>query len=381
MPVVCMPLDLVNGRSSAPPARLRVVPWGELGALDPWRELAGRAGEPNPFFESWCLIPALEAFDVRGEVQLALLERDGRLEGIMPLARFRSYDRYPLPHLGNWLHANAFCGSPLVAAGAERAFWRELLAWADENAGAALFLHLHELPAGGAAFHALRDEIAAAPRPAAVVKRSERAMLSSTLTPEAYLEQSLSGKKRKELRRQHNRLAEEGALAFERRQDGESLERWIEAFLALEAAGWKGTEGSALASRRDTRAFFVEALSGAAAAGRLERLTLSLDARPVAMLANFLTPPGAFSFKTAFDERLARFSPGVLLQRENLALLARDDIAWADSCAAAGHPMIEHIWREKRTILRVSLGVGGQARRALGRGLLRAETGADPKGL
>jgi hypothetical protein len=110
-------------------------------------------------------------------------------------------------------------------------------------------------------------------------------------------------------------------------------------------------------------------------------LALTLDRHPIAMLANFLTPPGAFSFKTTYDERLARFSPGVLLQRENLALLARDDIAWCDSCAAADHPMIERIWREKRAIVRVSIAIGGPARQALGHRLLRAETGAEPKGL
>ena len=60
------------------------------------------------------------------------------------------------------------------------------------------------------------------------------------------------------------------------------------------------------------------------------------------MLATFLTPPGAFSFKTTFDEAFARFSPGVLLQRENLELLARPSIEWTDSCADMDHPMIDH---------------------------------------
>jgi hypothetical protein len=99
------------------------------------------------------------------------------------------------------------------------------------------------------------------------------------------------------------------------------------------------------------------------------------------MLANLVAAPGAFSFKTAYDETLARFSPGVLLQRENLALLARDDIAWADSCAAPDHPMIERIWREKREIVRVSVAIGGRARRAAAALLFRAETGAPLEGL
>jgi hypothetical protein len=50
-------------------------------------------------------------------------------------------------------------------------------------------------------------------------------------------------------------------------------------------------------------------LPGAAARGRLERLTLALDGEPLAMLASFLTPPGAFSFKTAFDERFCPLLP------------------------------------------------------------------------
>ena len=82
---------------------------------------------------------------------------------------------------------------------------------------------------------------------------------------------------------------------------------------------------------------------------------------------------GAFSFKTAYDERYARYSPGVLLQRENLDLLAREDIAWCDSCAAADHPMIERIWREKRAMVRVNVAIGGRLRRAAFRQILRAE--------
>ena len=96
------------------------------------------------------------------------------------------------------------------------------------------------------------------------------------------------------------------------------------------------------------------------------------------MLANFITAPGAYSYKTAFDERYARYSPGVLIQQENLALLDRADIAWCDSCAAADHPMIDHIWRERRSIGRVSIAIGGTLRRALFGGLVRAELRRSP---
>ena len=114
--------------------------------------------------------------------------------------------------------------------------------------------------------------------------------------------------------------------------------------------------------------------------GRLERLSLTLDGRPLAMLATFLSPPGAFSYKTAFAEDFARFSPGVLLQRENLAILERPEIAWTDSCAQADHPMIDHLWRERRTVGRLSIAIGGPLRRAAFHRFVRAEMARNPSG-
>lgn len=357
------------------------LPWRDCtDDIRAWDALATRAAEPNPFFESWYLLPALRAFDPAGQVRILRFEQDGALAGLMPLARQSRYYGWPAPHLGNWLHANCFLGAPLVASGAEGPFWRSLLRWADRHAGPGLFLHLRDLPLQGALFDALKAELAAGGRRAALVHREERALLASDLSPEAYLECAMSGKKRKELRRQFARLSEAGALAVERRDDATDLSGWIDAFLALESAGWKGKEGSALACSPPTADLFRESLAGAAQRGRLERLTMTIDGGPIAMLATFVTPPGAFSFKTAFDETYARFSPGVLLQRENLALLARPDIAWTDSCAAADHPMIDHIWRERRAIGRVSIAVGGALRRTAFACLAKAELARNPVG-
>jgi CelD/BcsL family acetyltransferase involved in cellulose biosynthesis len=372
------PLGL-TGASDAN-AAFAVVPWRTFADREGWDALAARAAEPNPFAERWCLDAGLTAF-AADSVQLAALTADGALAGILPLVRRWSYEGYPFPHIGSWLHANAFCGTPLVAAGHEHAFWRELLAWADGHAGRALFLHLEGMSVDGPLYAALRDVCALEKRAAAVVHRLDRALLASELGSQAYYDASLSGKKRKELRRQHARLAEQGALAFERRVDDAGLTEWADAFLALERAGWKGREGSALGCDPAKAAFLRDALAGAAAHGRLERLAITLDGTPIAMLANFVTPPGAYSFKTTYDERYARFSPGVLLQRENLDLLAREDIAWADSCAAADHPMIERIWREKRTIVRVSIAIGAPLRRAAAAAIFRAETRAKLEGL
>ncbi|MBO9499473.1 MAG: GNAT family N-acetyltransferase [Novosphingobium sp.] len=361
----------------APEIRAAAREWRDLaapGEVTRWDALAQWASTANPFFESWYLLPALEAFDPAGRVKLVCVEADGELAGLMPVSLEDRYYGHPLPQWCNWMHGNCFLGAPLVARGLERAFWRALLGWADRQAGKGLFLHLARMPLDGALDDALRAVLAEQGRPVALVHREERALLRSDLSPDAYLEAALSAKKRKELRRQFNRLAEEGTLRFERRRDAEAIAEWTEAFLWLEASGWKGKTGHAMANDRETTALLIAALEGAAERGRLERLTLSLDGAPIAMLANFLAPPGAFSFKTAFDERYARFSPGVLLQRENLALLDRTETDYCDSCASADHPMIDHFWRERRAIGRYSIGIGGTLRRALFRTIAWAET-------
>lgn len=339
-----------------------------------WERLVARASEPNPFFEPWFLLPSLAQWGAADRVTVKAWFHDGRLAGLMPIVRSARYYSHIVTHATGWLHANAFCGVPLVAAGLEEEFWRALLAHFDRMARRALFLHLPLLPAGGPVDAALERVLAAGKRAHYRVAEENRAFLMGEMSAAEYLEESMSAKKRKELRRQHNRLAEEGTLVFERLEGDDGLAEWTSEFLALEAAGWKGEAGSALASAPDTAALFTQSLAGAAAAGRLERLALRLDGQAIAMLANFITPPGAYSFKTAFDEAYARFSPGMLLQLENLALLERADVAWADSCAVEGHPMIERLWRDKRHMVSRNIAIGGPLRRAAFRLLMAYET-------
>src|SRR5436189_232879 len=171
------------------------------------------------------------------------------------------------------------------------------------------------------------------------------------------------------------RLGELGDLGFRRLAEGSELSAWCDDYLALERKGWKGKAGTGLAVDAAAEAFFRAAAAGAWEAGRLQFLRLDLDGRAIAMLANFLTPPGGFSFKTAFDEDYGRFSPGVLLQIENLRILEDPDIEWVDSCAMDHHSMIDGLWRERRSVVRVTIPLKGARRRAvhaLCRGLERA---------
>ena len=149
-----------------------------------------------------------------------------------------------------------------------------------------------------------------------------------------------------------------------------AVDKWIEDFLALEAAGWKGRAGTAFAVCAADRAYFTQLIRNAQVEGRLMALGLYLDGRPVAMKANLLARDGGFCFKICFDDAFAKYSPGVLLELENIREAHRMGLVWMDSCADQDHPMIDRLWPDRRQIQTVFL-----APRLLGHCVHRRATG------
>ncbi len=362
----------VNGLHAAVPAPAQAAPLSARlrriervpDALKPaWQALADAASEPNSFAESWFVEASLQAFAADAEVYLFEAWRGAELVGLLPVALAREYGRLPVTFTQNWRHDHQFLGAPLIRAGEEQGFWSLLLTALDEAHWARGFFHARGLVENGPVHRGLVTAAQALGRPADIVYREVRALLESDLSPQAYYEASVRKKKRKEHARLRNRLEELGTLSAAVLTRADQIEPWCDAFLALERSGWKGRAGSALGSRPQTDLLFRSAVRGAFDAAKLHLLRLDLDGRPIAMLVNFLSPPGSFSFKTAYDETYARFSPGVLVQMENLSILSRPDIGWMDSCAAEDHPMIDSIWRERRSVVRVTVPLSGARRR------------------
>ncbi|MEP7222943.1 MAG: GNAT family N-acetyltransferase [Novosphingobium sp.] len=344
-------------------------------AIAQWDALAAQAVEPNPFFESWYLLPSQRALDPRGQVRLFVLEQGGQWLGMVPVTASRKYYGRPIPNLSSWLHPNCFHGAPLVRAGHEAAFFRALFHWADLATKTALFLHLGHMPLDGPVHQAMLDVAASEQRKTALVFSEDRVVLRTELSSQDYARTALTGRKAKDFRRQRRNLSAQGNLAAESLTGTEGLDEWIAEFMALEAAGWKGAAGSALACHDYTAVLFHQAMQGAAARGQLERWALTLNGRRIAMLSVLLSGQGAFAYKTAFDEGHATNSPGALLHVDYLATLDRPTRAWTDSCANVSHPMIPHIWRETRGVGRYSIAIGGPLRRLAFAQLARMEQG------
>jgi hypothetical protein len=355
---------------------LRPVAEIDANLVEAWSDLAGGASEPNIFYEQWFLRPALAQFEHHPDLCLFLLwagePEQSQLLGLLPLGPVSRFGRWPVPHVQNWMHHNCFLGTPLVRKGFEPLFWEQLLIVLDQSPWPG-FLHINGMTIGGPLDQALRGVCGVRKRRCDLVHSEARALLQSDLDSDAYFQANVRGKKRKELRRQGKRLDELGNVTFGHETGATGLDQWIDEFLQLERRGWKGYGGSALDSSGQTREFFRDALRGAARTGQLERLDIRLEGTPLVMLVNFHSGDGSFSFKTAFDEAFARFSPGVLLQVENLRLLDNPSVAWMDSCAAENHSMIDSLWSGRRHIGRFSIELKGISRRAVFRGLRLGE--------
>ena len=73
----------------------------------------------------------------------------------------------------------------------------------------------------------------------------------------------------------------------------------------------------------------------------------------------------AYTWKTAYDEQLCAYSPGVLLAIEVTKQHLEDpNIAMTDSCAVPDHPVMSRLWRERCRMGTIIVGLTPDADRA-----------------
>ena len=235
-----------------------------------------------------------------------------------------------------------FSGLPGIDARAPEAGVRELLR-AAAGRGAAV-VEFAAVPAHGPVMqHVRRLDL-----PMMVSATWQRAVLDATRTPEQWWRDDISRKRRKEWARLKRRLEERGALRFETLQAGDDPTPWLDDFLRLEQAGWKGRRGTAIACDRHQTAFVKRALACFHAQGRLRFWRLVLDERPLATLFGFIDGATLWLGKIAYDEAEGKHSPGLLLTIEATRdILADPAIGFADSSADPDHPMIDHVWKQR----------------------------------
>jgi CelD/BcsL family acetyltransferase involved in cellulose biosynthesis len=331
-----------------------VVPVSRLALLvDAWADLAAAATEPNPFHEPWMLLPALQHLRA-GDVEVALIYgrelvpgRPPLLCGLVPFERRRSFHGLPVGMRTLWTYRHCYSGTLLLRAGFVRPALAALFDWLAKD-GTTPLVELRNIAGEGEIHRELVHLIEQRALAAQVTDRFTRALLRRASDADTYLGCAMSGGRLKELRRLERRLADCGRVDLVTLESGADPGPWIEEFLQLEASGWKGTIGTAMGSTSGDRRYFEAVVRGAHGVGRLMMMALRLDGRAVAMRCAFRAQDGAVAFRIAYDERLARYSPGVLLEVQNIRRVHdTSGLLWMDSCAYWRHPMIDHVWNDR----------------------------------
>jgi CelD/BcsL family acetyltransferase involved in cellulose biosynthesis len=314
-----------------------------------WHSLGARAIEPNGYYlPDWARAVDASAHHRTGLCALAASRSDKQsdthaLIGLIPVITARRAYGLPFRALVS-AEAYGTLGTPLIAAdGVDEAVAKLMTQAHDAGYGA---LVLRDIPLEGTVARSFARVLGwndLAPR---IVGAYDRAVLHTNADDGELLREALGAKKLKELRRQRNRLADVGTLRFSVAQTPPDVRDALEGFLKLEASGWKGRNGTALASHEGDATFIRRGCVALAAAGQCEIITLDAGDVPVASGIVLRQRDRAFFFKIAVNETLGKFSPGVQLTLDLTRHLCADPaITLADSTAAPDHPMIGPLWR------------------------------------
>ena len=269
------------------------------GAVEPlaeaWDDLADRAGALPWLRPGWFAAYA-RAF-ARGELEIFVVRRDGRMAAVAPFERrlgeLRALSNWHTPSfsiLGEDSSARAELGRALAAHGPRRIV---------------LMFCPPEDPT-------LNDvaTIARANRHRTIVRTLERSPFVRVEGDwETYL-RSRGPKLAQDIRRRRRRLEEHGEVTIEVAETAERLDEGV----AVEAAGWKGQTGTAIATDPPARRFYEEIARWGAERGWLRFAFLRLDGRALAF--DFALEDHGYHalLKTGYDEAWQKQSPGKLLR-------------------------------------------------------------------
>ncbi len=366
--------DLAALKFEAPQAegRIEIGRQGRERCLDPGRLgydlqeeldfLSNRAMEPNVFFSGRFLAPAMPRLEDR-QVRLALMRDDNGKRSRMRLLMPFTVDK---PGLGVgpsiirvWANSFAPLGTPLVD-GEEAAETLDNLfeALARRETRLPTTLVLPDVRLGGLFVQMAKAVAIGRNLPLTIANPYQRPMLQSDDDADTYLRRTISASHLREMRRQWRLLEQQGEVSYNLARQPKDVHLRMEEFLALEAGGWKGKKRSALVLDRHHAAFAREAVSNLAAVDAVRIHTIDLDGAAIASMIVLLMGGEAYTWKTAYNEDFARFSPGKLLMGE-LTEWHLDDanIMRSDSCAVPDHPIMSRFWQEREEMGTLVIGL------------------------
>jgi Acetyltransferase (GNAT) domain len=300
----------------------RVLPLVDVDAelLRTWKQLADHAIEPNPFHDPRFLLTSARVRDDARSLQLALVERDRELLGLMAFTVETASDRWAvraISTIGPFLAQLSDLRHPLIDPRNPVEVWETLLVGMRRTRLPGL-MQLENFPGDGALAESLSEALNRLRIPLLERQRDERAHAwrvegevesADRLTFDLPFSSASTRKQRARLLRGLERAIGTPLQIEDLSAEAGAIER----FLDLEASGWKGdvTKGGHALRLIHHDHWFAEVAAAFRADDRLMVLALT-DAshRVLYMTVGFRSGDGIFGGLDAYDEEFADHSAG-----------------------------------------------------------------------
>lgn len=335
--------------------QVQLLPLFALTARDVsnWRRLARRALAPNPFVEPEFVLPLVRSGIVSSDSLLVIVE-DRTTSNWIAAGVFHSLPstpQQPLRRLAALRSPYTFLDQPLFDADTgHRAAHALLYIFAQQRQWHGM--RFQGQPADSPAVSLLEGESGrAGVTPVRDHIWSRAAVRLNDVSRDRLLSRC-SRSRRKSLRRCRNAADRSGGMSFRIVWPTPDDLRPVATFLRLEAMGWKGRAGTALASHPGHQRFFGEMVRDFACRRAVCFGELTLGSEIIASSCNLVGGNTLFAFKIGWNPDCARFAPGYWAEIELAHALAETEPALRliDSCSAPGS-YTESVWPDRRDMI------------------------------
>ena len=351
--------------------RGRVVAPSELTRSDlaGWSDCAAHVLEPNPFLEPNWLLPALTYLDESPQTKLVLAESGGSVQACVPIMEITADES---DHAGHGEHlalktrvapTAISLGTPLLSVEGGREALTCLMTEIKREAELrqANLVVMEWMGYDGPTARLLKEAAVEANTLIIEFDTWERGFLRRQATDEECYWLRNIGKNRRRTIGQHRRQLSTAlgtSPSLRKRTDGSA----VDDFLRLESSGWKGhqPDGLALWRQAATTRFFEAVCDRYIGEGRMWFLSLEGDGAPVAMICCVTAGEGIFAYRTAYDEDLARYGPGVEIFLAAMEYFDREtDALWFDTCSTRDNTHLLGLFPDRRRMATMMFRVPG----------------------
>jgi hypothetical protein len=332
-----MPGDMAHGNSMQ--ALIKPLSNDGLTAAE-FLALHTRSLAPNAFYNSGFLAGSLLLKEKQSISVLETRDSHGQMTGFLPFRRSVLRETGFLPILKAYQNPFILRTEPVLDNSNPIETAMAMLDALAQHAGLLKLFLFPMLDLEGPVFASLQEAARRQSRSFQLLKIHQRAALKAG--------DSLPASKLKKAEKLMRKLQERGEVTVIIGQGGKKAKPLLDAFLRVESSGWKGKQGTGLASQATTEAFARRA--GDPARTDTVYDALMFDGQPIAVNMNLVAGTSIMTIKSGYDEAFRSFSPGIILD----TLFSRHGIqqgsGWiADSCAIPGHHL-EQLWPSRLSI-------------------------------